>query len=776
MMQQTRRTPRMNTLAPIVASAALTLLLAVGTTGCQSEETASVRPGVEPTPFHPQTRPMTEPLARAGGPLDVASTAALIDRQRLAAPRRGPERTGLSAIDGNAVEARRVHYAVRGAAADDTLRVLINETLGRSYMIDPEVAKDTCTLDIDAMMTDQDIFDLLDALAVMHGWTIETSGDVVVVSKNALEMIRSTAAPILTDRTLSPTEAPGVRVFKLDYIGAKAAADACKDLLSKGGKGVAVGNLLILADRIQKLNHLGELIRALDAPAFEGVEVWTYLLANRRPEDASKTLDAIARASGMSNADGDPIVSFVPINGTKRLMALSRDPLVLEQVRRWVDQVDRAADHSHRQTYLYRIQHYAAGELDKLIRGYLGPRYIAPNEVLDPASNQVRVVLSEEEDVMLIDATAEDYADLIALLTRVDVPRQQVQLQCIIAEVTLGGSLQWGVDYFLTNSTGEGLLDLTGSLTSLGPLNPAGAVSFTATDGFAVLEALEGESEVVVLSTPSVTVRDKDEAEFQVGAEVPILTASLDSSSQTGGTTGIRNEVEYRDTGLILKVQPTITESGEVTQQINLEIKDAAVNSSSGIDSPSFTKRMIKTTVTVPHGKTLLLAGIVSKGSSDSVNKIPILGDVPIVGMAFQNISKSTNRTELVLMITPTVINDPGEAQQLATAYTAGLEGVRRALNDFDANLPVALTSALDPSRSRRINIIEPTLDDPEPDTGVTEPGDQDDTLLGLADVFAARLETDRRGVRASRESEREVARFIGQLLAAADPGQGRER
>ncbi len=767
------RQPNRKTIASITAAAGLAIVLATGATGCQSDETTSARAGSEAPPFMPATRPMTEPLTRAGGPVDVVSTASLIDRQRLAARRQGPERSALESIEPNGMPAKQVRYAARGAAADEALRVLINDTLGRSYMLDAEVAKDTITLDIDAMMTEQDVFDLLDAMAVMHGWTVETRGDVVVVAKNALEMIRSSAAPILTDRTLSPTEAPGVRVFKLEFISAKAAADACKDLLSKGGKGVAVGNLLVLADRIQKLNHLGDLIRALDAPAFEGVEIWTYLLSSSRPEDASKTLDAIARASGMNSAEGDPIVSFVPINGTNRLMTLSRDPLVLQQVRRWVDQVDRAPDDSHRQTYLYRIQHYAAGELDKLIRGYLGQRYIAPNEDLDPTSNQVRIVLSEEEDLLLIDATANDYADLVALLSRVDVPRQQVELQCIIAEVTLGGSLQWGVDYFLSTLTGEGILDLTGSLTALGPLNPAGAVSFTATDGFAVLQALQGESEVTVLSTPSVTVRDKDEAEFQVGAEVPILTASLDSSSQSDGSTGIRNEVEYRDTGLILKVQPTITESGEVTQQIDLEIKDAAVNSSSGIDSPEFTKRFIKTTVTAPHGKTVLLAGIVSKNTSDSVNKIPILGDVPVVGLAFQNIAKSTDRTELVLMITPTIINDPGEMQQRATQYLAGLENVRRVMSGFDADIPAALTSVFDPSRSRRINVVEPTPDPAERDH--RDPA-HDDTLLGLADVFASRLVSGRHSVDPRSDTEREVARFIGELLAAADTGSSKRR
>jgi len=766
------------TIGIVLTAGATCALLAMGVAGCQSDSTTSMRPGVEAQPIRADARPMTEPISRAGGPVDMASTAALIDRQRLAAQRRSPERAGLETFGDNAVEAKPVRFAARASAADEVLRVLINDTLDRSYMIDPAVAGDTVTLDIDAVMTEQDVFDMLDALAVMHGWTIQTKGDVVVVTKNAMDMLRTSSAPILSERVANPSESPGVRVFKLEYIGAKAAADACKDLLSQGGKGVAVGNLLVLADRMQKLNRLGELVRALDVPAFDGVEVWTYRLANRRPEDASTTLDAIARASGMSNAAGESIVSFIPVAGTNRLMTISRDTTVLQQVRRWVDQVDRAVDESHRQLYLYRVQHYDPAELDRLLRGYLGNRYIAPNNEFDPSSDQVRVVLSESEDLLLLDARTEDYADIVSLLTRVDVPRQQVKLQCIIAEVTLGGSLQWGVDYFLTNNTGEGILDLTGSLTALGPLNPAGAAAFTATDGFAVLEVLQSESEVTVLSTPSVTIRDKDEAEFQVGAEVPILTASLDSSSQSDGTTGIRNEVEYRDTGLILKVQPTITESGDVTQLIDLEIKDASVNSSSGIDSPEFTVRYVKTTVTAPHGHTVLLAGIVSKNVSDSVNKIPLLGDVPLVGLAFQNISKSTDRTELVLMVTPTIINSPGEGNRIASEYVAGLEGVRKALESFDAALPVTLTSALGSRDDRRINIVEPAPEDNAHENNTPTDNDHhDDTLLGLADVFTARLDRDRRAKgNGQLETEREVVRFIGQLLAAADGEERRRR
>ncbi len=767
----------------VAAGAMLAGVLTLG--ACGTSDAARAREGADPPPLQVRSRPMTEPIARSGGAVDLTTSAALLERQRLAAAPRGAERETLATFDDASGPATGVKYAAREAAADDALRVLIGDYMGRGYLIDAEVSKDKVTLDIDAMMTPRDMQDLLEALAVINGWTVEDRGSALVVTKSAKDAARSSMAPLLSDRAAAPSEAPGVRVFRLTYLSATDATNVCKDLMSQGGKGVAAGRLLVIADRISQLNRLGELIRALDQPAFDGVEIWTYGLERARPEDAAKTLDAMARAAGMASS-GEPIVAFVPVTGTRKLMAIARDPSVQPLVRNWVEQIDRPSDDPTRQTYLYRMQNFDPEQLLGMIRGYLGSRYAGPTDEFDAASDQVRITVSSEEDVMLIDARHRDYTDLLALLTRLDIPRQQVQMECLIAEVTLGGSLQWGVEYFLETIMGEGILELAGNLTGLGPLFPTGTASFVGGSGFALIKVLEGESHVEVLSTPRFTTRDKEEAEFQVGASVPILKASVDSTTQTDGTSGVRNEVEYRDTGLILRAQPRINETGDVTLKISLEIADAAPNTTSDIDSPQFTKRLIETTVTVRHGQTLLLAGNVNKRVLDKVNKIPVLGSIPIAGIMFQNIDKSTERTELILTVTPPVINDPSEATALVEGFASHLPGLREALAEFDAPLPGVMTfgpGGVAPARSfdaagagpaQRPDVLagaaEPEAQAPtDRKPGRTRrpaPVDRSETLLALR-----RAVSEESG---ESEDDAQVEVFIDALLAAARPAEGK--
>jgi general secretion pathway protein D len=493
----------------------------------------------------------------------------------------------------------------------------------------------------------------------------------------------------------------------------------------------------------------------------------------------------MARAAGMTSA-GEPVVAFVPVSGTRKLMTIARDPSLQPLVRSWVEQIDRPSDDPTRQMYLYRVQNFNPEQLVTMIRGYLGSRFAGPADEFDGASNQVRITMSADEDVMLIDARHRDYTDLLALLTRLDIPRQQVQMECLIAEVTLGGSLQWGVEYFLETITGEGILELAGNLTGLGPLFPTGTASFVGGSGFALLKVLEGESHVEVLSTPRFTTRDKEEAEFQVGASVPILKASVDSTTEIDGSSGVRNEVEYRDTGLILRAQPMINETGDVTLKISLEIADAAPNTTSEIDSPQFTKRLIETTVTVRHGQTLLLAGIVNKRLRDRVNKIPVLGNIPGAGILFQNIDKSTERTELILTVTPTVINDPAESTALVEGFAAHLPGVRSALATFDAPLPGVVTfgpGGVEPAQTFESARAEPVAGRPDALAGgagkqADAPAERRQRRPGRAapvDRSGALLALRRAVSEESGETEddAQVEGFIDALLAAARPAEG---
>ncbi len=637
----------------------------------------------------PSQRPRVEMVSAMGGPADGYAQTALLAKQRVAARAQGVERVGPQIIGDGPNDARPISVAFNQLDAKDALRVVIGELLGRNFIIDPEV-NGQITLEVEDDLSTQDLFDLLDALAIVHGWSIENRGDTLVV-RSLKNRAGSTAAPILTARSANPSERPGVRVFPLQYVAPQQAGEAVKLLLSPGGVSMVAGRMLLVADSIAQLNRLGELIRALDKPAFDGVEIWTFELAHQTPLDAVRALDAMVQQTNLSSG-GDALASFVPVPRTRRLMVISRDATLQPMLEEWVRMVDQSPEMPQRHQYLYHIQHMNPTELKNLLEAYYTGR-IEQNPA-DPTDNRMRLVVSVEEELLLMLATPADYADIMGMIERIDRPRQQVQLQAVIAEVNLSDSLEYGVEYFLSTEVGGGLLDLAGTLSQFAPANPAGTAVFLGTSGFAVLEALKTKSNVSLLSAPSTFVRDNSEASLKVGQEVPIISSQVDSTTQIDGSSGVRNEVEYRDTGIILGVTPKINESGEVTMTIKLEVTDAVPTTSSGIDSPTFTTRIAETVVTVPHGMTVLIGGAIETRATDRNSRIPILGDIPGIGLAFQSQRIENQRTELLLAITPNIVNDPRETNLVVGDFLQSSYGLRDALRRFVAPIPDVLRTA----------------------------------------------------------------------------------
>jgi len=676
------------------ALTAIGLVLAAGlaVSACTRSGRAALVPGLpasigEQRPLTP--RALTEIIPTVGGLADGNAETILLARQRLEARRNGPERLGAEALIDGPRDARPVSLAFNNLEARDALRVIIGELLGRPHIIDPAV-QGQVSLEVNADLSTRDLYDLLDALCVAHGWSVESRGPTLVI-RPATSRAGSSVAPILTARSAVPSERPGVRVFALEHIAGQQAADVVKPLVSPGGVPIVAGRLLVVADTIAQLNRIGALLESLDIPAFDGVELWTYELAHTAPAEAVRTLGAIAQQTGMA-AQNDPLATFVEIPNSPRLIVIARDASLQPMIRRWVEMVDRPAGTLQRLAYVYHIQYLEPDRLRAMLDSFYAGRLETNSK--DPYDPGMRIVVEPTEELLLIRATPNDYADLMALLERIDRPYQQVHLQAVIAEVTLSDSLEYGVEYFLSTETGSGLLELTGSVKQFSPANPAGSAVFLATDGFAVVNALKTAGNVSVLGVPSMTVRDNATADLTVGAEVPIFTASLDSPTQVGGTSGIRNEVEYRDTGTILRVTPRINESGDVTMVVSLEVTDALPTTSSGIDSPTFTTRSATTTVTVPHGQTVLIGGAIESRRTDRKSGIPILGDIPGLGLAFQSREKSVDRTELLLAVTPTIVNDPADQTLVMSDFLQGAAGIRAALSTFRAPLPGALRSA----------------------------------------------------------------------------------
>ncbi|MCK2056367.1 type II secretion system secretin GspD [Methylobacterium sp. 37f] len=306
-------------------------------------------------------------------------------------------------------------------------------------------------------------------------------------------------------------------------------------------------------------------------------------------------------------------------------------------------------------------------------------------------ARRVSISADPSNNSVITYADGETYRKINAALRQLDATPAQVAVNVTIAEVTLTDQLKYGVQYFLDSKN----IGLGKGRGSIGLLSAAAATAGGATNaltasaggGFnflvggysgpdVVLSALDGFTDVKILSSPSLVVLENQPASLQVGDSVPITTTQAQGITVPGAP--LVSQVEFRDTGIILNVVPRIGQNDAVTMQIEQEI--SAVVSASNTLTPTISKRRVASTISVANGQTVLLAGLISEKRQVSRDGIPFLDRLPSVGDLFSSVDNGAQRTELVVFIRPVVVRSGRDAQRVAEDYRGKLldAGARR--------------------------------------------------------------------------------------------------
>jgi general secretion pathway protein D len=308
-----------------------------------------------------------------------------------------------------------------------------------------------------------------------------------------------------------------------------------------------------------------------------------------------------------------------------------------------------------------------------------------------PILQGVRITADVVNNTLLIYSSQENYSIIERTLRQIDRPQLQVGIEATVAEVTLNDNLTYGVQFFLASNNlglpadkGSVLNTTAGSAPSAGSAAGAVAGAFInrAFPGFnfllgseaqpnAILDALHGVTDVKVLSNPSLVVIDNQVATLQVGDQVPIPTGSA-TVLTTNNT--VVNTVDYRNTGIILRVVPRINANGNVRLNIEQEISQVP-QSSVGSLTPTISERKVESSILVASGQTVLLAGLISEQQSGGRSGIPVLDQIPGIGDAFSNTTKAITRTELIIFIRPQIIRDSVDAHFVAEELRTKLRG-----------------------------------------------------------------------------------------------------
>lgn len=279
----------------------------------------------------------------------------------------------------------------------------------------------------------------------------------------------------------------------------------------------------------------------------------------------------------------------------------------------------------------------------------------------------VRVVADEKNNALVIYARPRDYRMILPVIRQLDVVPMQVLIDATIAEVTLNNTLQYGVQFYLTGP-GEGHFELTPATSgTIAPSDITGIfpgfnylVSNLGTQR-GIINLLRSVSKVTVLSSPELLVVDHQTAGLQVGAQVPIVVQS--AQSVITAQAPIVNSIEYRNTGVVLKVTPRVNSTGMITLDIDQEVSEVAPTTSSTIDSPTINDRHVATSVIVKDGETIALGGLIRENRNNSQAGIPVLSEIPGIGPLFRSTNRDLTRDELIVLMTPRIIRNADDAR-----------------------------------------------------------------------------------------------------------------
>ena len=304
---------------------------------------------------------------------------------------------------------------------------------------------------------------------------------------------------------------------------------------------------------------------------------------------------------------------------------------------------------------------------------------------LEVQGDKVGVSAVEETNTLLVRATPQSWRSIRDVVEKLDVMPMQVHIEAQVAEVNLTGELKYGVNWYFeqavnapTANGGAGLSsalgrsiwgDISGSVTTGGL-----GWTFLGKNAAAVISALDTVTNVKLLQTPSVFVRNNAEATLNVGTRIPINSVSVDTGLGTGNT---YSSVQYIDTGVILKVRPRVTKDGMVFLDIVQEVSSpGAASTNCGTSSASsaacnvpINTRRIKTEAAVQSGDTIMLAGLINDSNTDGNAGVPYLSRLPVVGALFGQKTNKQDRQEVIVLITPSIVRNPQEARNLTDEY-----------------------------------------------------------------------------------------------------------
>lgn len=564
----------------------------------------------------------------------------------------------------------------------------ISKLTKKNFVVDNRI-KGKVTIFSPKKMSDQEAYKVFESVLDIHGYSVVEFGNVtkIVPAANA-------KTDNVDTRVSKGFEAPAdkivTRIIPLQY----ASSDELKTLLTPlSPKGSVVlsyrdTNMLIVTATLSSIKRLLKIVKTIDIESIGrkiSVIAIKHADAKKMVANLSKIYSARERAS-KSKSGKNQMVKFVHDERTNSIILLASE-LEISRIRRLVDILDKKVAKGEEKIRVYYLEHATAEDLAKVLQEIpsKGNSKHGGKKKAPLLSNDIKITADKATNSLIIIADKEDYPVLEAVISKLDIPRAMVYIECLIMEVNADKSLNLGTEWRVSdgfdgndgvvfggfgatgdsgyansnNASSSGTLAKGFSVGVLGDNITVGGVTFPTIQ--AVIAAYRSDKDVHILSTPQILTTENKAATIVVGKNVPYQTRSAaDSGTET------YSSYEYKDVGITLKITPSISQDRLVRLSVYQKVErldSSAAQSSS--ERPSTLKREIDTTIIVEDSNTVVIGGLIDQSLTQTVGKTPCLGDLPGFGYLFKHDSTGGERTNLYVFLKPRVVKNPMEASKI---------------------------------------------------------------------------------------------------------------
>ncbi len=562
----------------------------------------------------------------------------------------------------------------------------VSKLTGKTFLVDPAV-KGKVTLISSEGLAEDEIYGVFLSVLQVHDYAAIESGSVVKIIPQVRAKQDMVNAYVDEEAPTKPGDRFITRLYKLKHVPANRLVPILRPLIAPKSYLAAHegSNMLIISDRAANVERLIKIIKRIDHAGTGEIQVLRLEYADAR--DVSSVVQGLMKSTPRKGSASQRL-QVVADERTNSIL-ISGDEGDILRVKALVAHLDTPVQ-TEGSTQVIFLRYAKAKDLVSILTGVgkeiqRSSSAKSPKKTVRKRGNEMAIQADEATNALIISASPQVIKSLRSVIRKLDIRREQVVIEAVIAEISTGSKADLGIQWRSTDGTADddGFLGGTnfngGSGIYGASANPLAAVTNGFNFGYfrgttdilgteilnlgAMVQALAGDGDTNILSTPTLVTMDNEEAEISVGQNVPFVTGSYTSTGSSSNPGNPFQTIKRKDVGLMLKVKPQINEGNTIRLDIEQETSSLS-QSESGVDLITNTRK-IKTSVMVEDGKILVLGGLIQDDVKESVQKVPFLGDIPFLGVFFRYNSSSHNKRNLMVFLRPHIIRNATDSSRI---------------------------------------------------------------------------------------------------------------